>query len=148
MNITYDSFPASYEVCWLSGCKLQEQCLHYLYYLAKPRDITMGRAIMPESLSKENLDGGRCPHYQEAVEVKAYANFSHLFDEVKAKDLKAVRREVYELLGGDRDFRRYSSAEGRYVLAESLAREVNAIFHSYGYPTPRYGKEFYTVVFE
>lgn len=147
VDIPYESFPASYEACWLSGCKAQEQCLHYRYYQAKPRAITRGRAIMPEALSTENLTDGHCSHYQEAVEVKAYADFSHLFDEVKAKDLKAVRREVYELLGGDRNFRRYDNAEGRHVLTEALAQEVNAIFHRHGYQTPRYGREFCTVVF-
>lgn len=148
MHIPYESFPASFEACWLSGCALQSKCLHRLCQDVKPKNITMGRAIMQEALLPEDLVDGHCPHYSEAVEMKAYADFSHLFDEVKAKDLKTVHREVYDLLGSHRDFNRSDNAERPYILTEDLAQQVNAIFHSYGYPTPRYGQEFYTVVFD
>lgn len=53
MHIPYESFPASFEACWLSGCALQNQCLHHLYQDVKPKSITMGRAIMQDVL---NLD--------------------------------------------------------------------------------------------
>lgn len=147
MTIPYDSFPATYEACWLSGCELQEKCLHYLYYQMKPKDVTRGPAILPAALSEENLRDGRCRYFREAVTVKVYADFSHLFDEVKTGEVQTVREEVYDLLGGARNFRRYSNAEGYHVLTEPLAEQVNAIFHSHGYPTPRYGRTFSTVVF-
>lgn len=148
MTIPYETFPASFEACWLPDCPLQAMCLHHLCYEAKPKELTRGRAIMPEALATANLNSGRCPHYREAATVTAYAGFDHLFDELKVKDLKAVRNEVYAIMGGHRNFNRYDNAEGRYILTEAMAEQVNAVFLDHGYAAPHYERTFQTMVFK
>lgn len=146
-TLCLNDFPKSYEACFLEGCSLKDTCLHYLYNQLLPSTTTCGRAIRPSALDEANFVNDHCPHYQEAKQVDCYSGFSHMFDEVKKKDLQALRQEIYQYLRGRSNFYRYSNAEKGCLLTQPMADQIKDIFARYGYGEPKYENAFKTFTF-
>ena len=53
-----ETFPKSYEACFLESCSVKENCLHHLYFKLQPSTNTRGGAIYPSALLPENLVNG------------------------------------------------------------------------------------------
>ena len=129
-----DTFPKSYEACFLENCAVREDCLHHLYFKLQPASNTWGDAIFPSALMPENL-------------ITCYAGFAHFFDEVRRKDLPCLRNEVYSYFRGRSNFYRYGNAERGYLYTQSMVDDVKALFMEYGYNEPKYERTFKSIVF-
>ena len=75
--LSLDTFPKSYEACFLEKCAVREDCLHHLYFKLRPTSNIWGDAIFPSALMPENLVNGRCRMYQAKKLVTCYAGFSY-----------------------------------------------------------------------
>lgn len=139
MTIDYKSFPKGYVACFLTECPVRETCLHKLYVDAMTDEVgtgtdeegtaadeeIIGTALMPGALAEKNLLDGRCRYYREAKTVVCYADFSHLFDELRQVDAMRVKQEVYDYLGSRFDFYRYSRHESsHYTLTQQMADDI------------------------
>lgn len=94
-SLSLETFPKSYEACFLENCAVREDCLHHLYFKLQPASNTWGDAIFPSALMPENLINGRCRMFHAKRLVTCYAGFTHFFDEVRRKDLPSLRNEIY-----------------------------------------------------
>lgn len=86
-SLSLETFPKSYEACFLENCAVREDCLHHLYFRLQPSSNTWGDAIFPSVLMPENLINGHCRMFHAKRLVTCYAGFTHFFDEVRRKDL-------------------------------------------------------------
>lgn len=146
--ISYKSFPKAYVPCFLEQCPLRDTCLHWLYAQVTPTTETVTWSVTPHALLKQNLRNGRCQHYASAEPVTVCADFTHLYDKVRHKDYRALRREVVNYLDGRYDYRRYGLAQRPYLVTPDKARDIAAIFARYGYEAPQYGETFTTYLFD
>ena len=94
-SLSLETFPKSYEACFLESCSVKENCLHHLYFKLQPSTNTWGGAIYPSALLPENLVNGYCKKFQDKKLITCYAGFTHFFDEVRRKDLPDFRDEIY-----------------------------------------------------
>ena len=113
--LSLETFPKRYEACFLENCAVREDCLHHLYFKLQPASNTWGDAIFPSALMSENLINGRCRMFHAKSLVTCYAGFTHLFDEVRRKDLPSLRNEIYSYFRGRGNFYRYGNAEIGYL---------------------------------
>ena len=113
--LSLETFPKSYEACFLENCAVKEDCLHHLYFKLQPASNTWGDAIFPSALMSENLINGHCRMFHAKRLVTCYAGFTHFFDEVRRKDLPSLRNEVYSFFRGRSNFYRYGNAEIGYL---------------------------------
>ena len=145
--LSLDTFPKSYEACFLENCAVREDCLHHLYFKLRPTSNIWGDAIFPSALMSENLVNGRCRMFHAKKLVTCYAGFSYFFDEVRRKDLPYLRNEIYTYFRGRSNFYRYGKAERGYLYTQSMAEEVKASFMKYGYNEPKYERTFESISF-
>lgn len=75
--LSLDTFPKSYEACFLENCVVREDCLHHLYFKLRPTSNIWGDAIFPSTLMSENLVNGRCRMFHAKKLVTCYASFSY-----------------------------------------------------------------------
>ena len=146
-SLSLETFPKSYEACFLENCAVRKDCLHHLYFKLQPASNTWGDAIFPSALMPENLVDGRCRMFHAKRLVTCYAGFTHFFDEVRRKDLPSLRNEVYSYFRGRSNFYRYGNAERGYLYTQSMADDVKALFMEYGYTEPKYERTFKSIVF-
>ena len=145
--LSLDTFPKSYEACFLENCAVREDCLHHLYFKLRPTSNIWGDAILPSALMSETLVNGRCRMFHAKKLVTCYAGFSYFFDEVRRKDLPYLRNEIYTYFRGRSNFYRYGKAERGYLYTQSMAEEVKALFMKYGYNEPKYERTFESISF-
>lgn len=145
--LSLDTFPKSYEACFLENCAVREDCLHHLYFKLRPTSNIWGDAIFPSALMLENLVNGRCRMFHAKKLVTCYAGFSYFFDEVRHKDLPYLRNEIYAYFRGRSNFYRYGKAERGYLYTQSMAEDVKALFMKYGYNEPKYERTFESISF-
>ena len=145
--LSLDTFPKSYEACFLENCAVREDCLHHLYFKLRPTSNIWGDAIFPSALMSENLVNGRCRMFHAKKLVTCYAGFSYFFDEVRRKDLPSLRNEVYLYFRGRSNFYRYGNAERGYLYTQSMADDVKALVMEYGYNEPKYERTFKSIDF-
>lgn len=98
-----------------------------------PDDLPFVRAVAPAVLLEKNLANGRCVQYRKAKTVTCYADFSHLYDDVRKVDYAAVRQEVQDYLGGRTAYYRYSNATYRCYLTPDKVADIAAIFARHGF---------------
>lgn len=146
-SLSLETFPKSYEACFLESCSVKDNCLHHLYFKLQPSTHTWGGAIYPSTLLPENLVNGCCKKFQDRKLVTCYAGFAHFFDEVRRKDLPTLRNEIYSYFRGRSNFYRYGNAERGYLYTQSMADDVKALFMEYGYNEPKYERTFKSIVF-
>lgn len=145
--LDYTSFPNAYVPCFLEQCTIRETCLHWMYGLVLPDEVTIDLSVTPRALLEKNFEDGRCRHYAEAKKVTVCADFSLLFDKVRKEDYKYLRQDVYDYLGGRHNYRRYSIHQRPYLITPEKANDIAKIFAKYGYEPPRYGETFETYIF-
>lgn len=145
--LSLDTFPKSYEACFLENCAVREDCLHHLYFKLRPTSNIWGDAIFPSALMSENLVNGRCRMFHVKRLVTCYAGFTHFFDEVRRKDLPSLRNEIYSYFRGRSNFYRYGKAGRGYLYTQSMAEDVKALFMKYGYNEPKYERTFESISF-
>ena len=126
--LSLDTFPKSYEACFLESCSVKDNCLHHLYFKLQPSTNTRGGAIYPSALLPENLVNGCCKKFQDRKLVTCYAGFAHFFDEVRRKDLPSLRNEIYSYFRGRSNFYRYGNAENGYLFTHQMAEDIKVIF--------------------
>ena len=122
--LSLDTFPKSYEACFLENCAVREDCLHHLYFKLRPTSNIWGDAIFPSALMLENLVNGRCRMFHAKKLVTCYAYFR-----------------------GRSNFYRYGKAERGYLYTQSMAEDVKALFMKYGYNEPKYERTFESISF-
>ena len=110
-SLSLETFPKSYEACFLENCAVKEDCLHHLYFKLQPASNTWGDAIFSSALMLENLVDGRDRMFHAKRLVTCYAGFTHFFDEVRRKDLPSLRNGIYSYFRGRGNFYRYGNAE-------------------------------------
>ena len=54
-SLSSETFPKSYEACFLENCTVKEECLHHLYFKLQPSSNTWGGASFPRHLCLKTL---------------------------------------------------------------------------------------------
>lgn len=126
-NQDYSQYPKSYLLCFLDGCKLKEQCSHYIAGQHIRDDDYMGYAVLPPMLSRK--DG--CPHYHKLRTFKGAWGFDTLFDNVKYKDAAALRNGLKAYPGGNGTYSRYK--RGLHLLTPEQQEWIIDLLKNCGY---------------
>lgn len=126
-NPDYSTYPKSYALCFLDGCKLKEQCAHYVAGQHVREDDYIGLAVFPPMLNRQE----GCNRFQKLRVMHGAWGFDLLFENIKYKDAAPVRRAIKEYLGGNGTYSRYK--RGLLLLTPEQQAWIINLFKEYGY---------------
>lgn len=127
-NIEYKDLPSSWAFCFNEQCSKKETCIKYLTTNLIPADVKIGRVVLPTTYAD-----APCELYHEKRTMTVAWGFDNLFYDVKKRDIKPIRQELFDLLDSRTSYYRYASGEKRLTPTQQQA--VLTIFQSHGYPT-------------
>lgn len=126
ITLSYDMVPKSWTFCFLDECPKASQCIRRQTGRAVPDDIIVGSAVFPTVLKSR-----QCRFYKPARIIKAAWGFTTLFKDVKKKDDTPLRRKLYDFLGSQTSYIRYS--HGEKLLTPEQQDWILSLFKKYGY---------------
>ena len=118
--------PKSATYCFLDHCPTKDNCIHHLCGCCKSPTLDRGRAVFPSALHDD-----RCRYFAPLRIVRMAWGFSRLFDDVKTKDAKKLRAELYTLFGSKGQYYRYKLGQAK--LLPELQEDVKRLFAEHGY---------------
>ena len=122
-----ESYPPSYILCFVEGCKLKDNCIHYLAAQHVRDDDNIGYTIYPSIL--KNPDG--CRWHKEYRVIKAAWGFDAIFHNVLQRHAATLRQEMKDYLGGNGTYSRYKRGERK--LTPEQQEWIIQLFQKYGY---------------
>ncbi len=120
--------PPAWAFCFIDGCPKASECILHISSSVIPSDKTSGNAIYPTAAST-----GSCPHFKAIKKIHAAWGFDTLFDNVKQKDVVALRNAIKQYLGGHGTYYRYHN--GEKLLSPEQQQWVIDLFKRHGYDT-------------
>lgn len=126
-NQELSQYPKSYLLCFLSQCSKRETCAHYVAGEHVRKDDIRGHAVFPTALRRE----GGCPFFQQLRSYTAAWGFDRLLEDVKHKDVAAIRKAIKEYLGGNGTYSRYK--RGERLLSPEQQEWILNLMKRYGY---------------
>ncbi|GJG31657.1 hypothetical protein PRBRB14_25360 [Hallella multisaccharivorax DSM 17128] len=123
------NYPSSYILCFVDGCKLKDNCIHYLAGQHVRDDDNMGYAVYPSVL--KSADG--CKWHKEYRVIKSAWGFDTLFHSVLQRHAATLRQQIKDYLGGNGTYSRYNRGERR--LTPEQQEWMIRLFQKYGYTT-------------
>lgn len=125
-NLVNSLITANWAYCFNGDCQYADSCFRQLSAKYIPAEVDFGMAVYPGACKD-----GKCRHYLKARIADMAWGFSSLFNNVKAMDLKILRMQTKELLGGKTAYYRYHRGERK--LTPEQQDEVRKLFAKYGY---------------
>lgn len=126
-EIDYSKYPKTYLHCFIAECNKKETCAHYIASQHLRKDDVMGNAVFPRAL--QSNDG--CKYYKQLKTFTAAWGFDKLFENVKYKDMSAIRKAIKEYLGGNGTYSRYK--RGERLLTPVQQNWIINLLKNYGY---------------
>lgn len=121
----WQRMPEHYLLCFNGQCELAESCLHWLATQhGNPKDEFV-RAVNPRVCS-----GRSCRNYRPKRIVTAAFGMLHTFDNVKAKDIAAMRKHIQNYFCRSSY---YVRRNGKHRISSEEQAFVSQVFRSYGY---------------
>lgn len=125
-DFDFKQVPYDWAMCYVAACPRKDECLRYQVYLNSPKGWTMNKCVMPNALLKKT-----CLHFHPIRKMQAAIGFTNIFNEVKAKDIAEMRKELAVFLGSTTTFYRYR--KGEILLNPRQQQWIRDMFRRYGY---------------
>lgn len=126
MEPTYAQIPHAWPICFLNQCPRQNECLRHRIGLVAPSDLYFTLTVTPLVLKEKD-----CPMFRKIEIMRVARGFSGIFAEVKAVDIRGLRRDLMNYLRGHTNYYRY--LHGERVLTPEQQSGISDIFRGYGY---------------
>ncbi|MBE6287110.1 MAG: hypothetical protein E7099_02810 [Mediterranea massiliensis] len=118
--------PFGFVRCFQAHCPLKEKCLRYYVAQNEETDAPSLSIVNPRLIPE---DASKCPHFYP-IQIRRVAwGVKHLFDEVPAKQLYSLKKQVISHIGRTRYYRCYRMEQG---LLPDDQQFIAAAFKKYG----------------
>ena len=124
-DFDFKQVPYGWAMCYVEACPRKDECLRYQVYLSLPGRM-VNKCVMPGVLRQPS-----CPHFRPIRKMRAAIGFTNIFNEVKAKDIAEMRKELAAFLGSTTTFYRYR--KGEILLNPRQQQWIRDMFRRYGY---------------
>lgn len=121
--------PLDFVPCFNAQCPRCEQCVRYSVGQVQPARPQIGHSVYPQSLGRD----GSCPYFYQLRVIREAWGFDGLFDEVKARDIHALRLKIEAYLGSHSSYYRYH--HGELTLTPEQQEHIFQLFAKMGYDT-------------
>ena len=117
-ELNRNDIPGSYPLCFNDECKKKGICMHYQARLLMDESRHYGRAIYPTA-----WQNGECDEFREKRLVKKAWGFTHLYDNVPARQRADARQAVHSVFGsGNGPY--YRAHHGEIMLSPEMQEKV------------------------
>ena len=127
VKFDFRNVPASWPLCFLTGCPKQDECLRQLAARYLPENRDFGPVIYPNM--KIGAEG--CRFFVTGQPKRMAWGFQTIFAEVKSKDEKGLRLAMKHYLNGHANYYRYH--HGERLLSPEQQEWIINLFRRYGY---------------
>jgi hypothetical protein len=125
MDINFENRPNSFIVCWNEKCLLGEKCLRRIVALRNSEDSDLMVAVNVLKFNETN-----CKYFLENKKVRVAYGMKNSFEEVKAKDIVNMRKELINHFGHTYYYERRN---GKMPITPEDQEYIAKLFSSYGY---------------
>lgn len=125
MDINFENRPNSFIVCWNEKCLFGEKCLRRIVALRNSEDSDLMVAVNVLKFNETN-----CKYFLENKKVRVAYGMKGSFEEVKAKDIANMRKELINHFGHTYYYERRN---GKMPITPEDQEYIAKLFSSYGY---------------
>lgn len=125
-DFDFRQIPFDWALCYIAECQRKDECMRYQVCRLMPEGTTRNACVLPTVLRKTE-----CPHFHPIRKVEVAVGFQYLFNDVKARDVTAMRSELMAYLGGGGTYYRYRN--GARPLMPEQQQWIANLFRRYGY---------------
>lgn len=118
--------PYGWRYCFNEQCPLHADCATYLSSKYLREDEDAGSAVFPNAYRD-----GSCRHFKKARLIRTAWGFTHLFDNVRKKDVEMLKQEVIGIIGSKSYY--YQYRRGEHGLTPEGQKQITKLFKRYGY---------------
>lgn len=123
----YNQLDYDYTHCAGTHCKKANQCMHHIAYTMLETS-TRERYMMLNS--KVIMGAQSCPFFELARKERFAWGISHIYDNVKASDLRGIRLSVMSCFGSEVY---YKVKQQRRAITEEEQQDIREAFTEMGY---------------
>lgn len=117
-----------YTFCFVDGCPLKEQCLHWQVGEYLPHSVSTYRCI---NAHFEGVGTAKCTLFRSDQKVRFAQGMSHVFNDDMPKRLEpAVRQQIISLT--NRTYY-YEYRNGTRLISPTLQEQIRTIFRENGW---------------
>lgn len=110
--------PCTYSLCFNDNCACKDDCMHYQAKLLVAGERYKGNAIYPTAWKD-----GNCIYYKKKQMVQKAWGFTHLYDNVPARQRADARQAVHSVFGnGNGPY--YRAHHGDTMLSPERQEEI------------------------
>lgn len=125
-QLNWNDVPERWALCFNTQCPRRESCLRWQAGLLAPEDLAATRCVTPKALTPE---GCRC--FASTDRITIARGFENIFDDVRKADYTEMRKEMTELLSGNRYY--YEYKHGKRPLSPQKQEQILQLFARWGY---------------
>ena len=125
-ELNKEDIPWSYPLCFNGECKKKDDCMHYQARLLKYENRQYGPAVYPAA-----WQNGECEEYRKKRLIRKAWGFTHLYDNVPARQRADARQAVHSVFGnGNGPY--YRAYHGETMLSPERQEEIMKVLKEYG----------------
>ena len=121
--------PFGFARCYQERCPLKENCLRYYAAQHEESEANSVLIVNPRRIPE---DASKCAHFKSLKKVRIAWGVKHLYDEVPAKQLHALKSSIIAAIGRTRYYRCYRMELGLVPGEQQFIAET---FRRYGLTT-------------
>ena len=125
VDINFENKPKNFIVCFNERCSLENKCLRRLVAIhdSENRDLLL-------SVNTSKFNESNCKYFLENKKTRIAYGMKDSFEEVKAKDIANIRRELKNHFGLTYYYERRN---GKRAITPEDQEFITRLFNSYGY---------------
>lgn len=122
--------PCEWAFCFNDKCRRAAHCIRRATAMRMATEVDAVKAVAQWG------DGEGCHLFVETASTLVAWGMKGMFSAVRRCDAAAVRKGIYAVLGGERNFYRYNSGEWKLSMKQQKA--VLGVMAEYGYEEARF----------
>lgn len=125
VNINFENKPKNFIVCFNENCSLRENCLRRLAAIHDSENSDLLTVVNASKFNESN-----CKYFLENKKVRIAYGMKDSFEDVKAKDIANIRKELKNHFGLTYYYERRN---GKMPITPKDQDFISNLFNSYGY---------------
>ena len=125
VDINFENKPKNFIVCFNERCSLENKCLRRLVAIHDSEDRDLLTVVNASKFNESN-----CKYFLENKKTRIAYGMKDSFEEVKAKDIANIRRELKNHFGLTYYYERRN---GKMPITPEDQEFITRLFNSYGY---------------
>jgi hypothetical protein len=125
VNINFENKPKNFIVCFNENCSLMENCLRRLAAIHDSENSDLLTVVNASKFNESN-----CKYFLENKKTRIAYGMKDSFEDVKAKDIANIRKELKNHFGLTYYYERRN---GKMPITPKDQEFISNLFNSYGY---------------